>query len=572
MEEEQDIQSDIVKQKQLRDAQENQEFDRDMDAYRRGKDLTDEQRKKVLQDNARKRQLLGSQLLDDIGDKFTEFGSSVMEASQEDPDTWTDDAIRIGLGGVKNVGTVLSAPGIKQGLQLLGAPAYYVGRGLGYGLEKAGVDPRYGHIAGEVGEWFIPGYGIVKGAKKLDSIGGAKGIYRRLLDQVNPSGAILATTGSGLEKYGNFTGRNATALKNYLEKAKEYRQSRRDLNLLKRSDPNYVTKRELMKGFVWRRDKRGVIRDDYGKEHILQRVGASKGVVGEWKLRPLESVLNQISRESGWDTGGKALKKLVKSINKDPKSADPFYHRLMEHGESAYLEHKVAQGMTWFWSEKAKNPTFAKWTSKSRNVEENLRILFNPNYKKLKDVVEGHLKRINHGFGEAKDKLVIDIEDPLSARKLKVPVAKRNNPGQILIRRAGTGEVVGKIGDYLSILYEPEFAIFFDNPTLRNNLLKQLDDFTGLPVVKPNETFLKWRSRFLRERINFIINEIPKQRVTRSKTGQKTAEAIIDSALKRDVEQFYLKWFSGVEQPAHIKKYLDLPPKIRMNTPLNKIL
>ena len=31
-------------------------------------------------------------------------------------------------------------------------------------------------------------------------------------------------------------------------------------------------------------------------------------------------------------------------------------------------------------------------------------------------------------------------------------------------------------------------------------------------------------------------------------------------------------WFSGVEQPAHIKKYLDLPPKIRMNTPLNKIL
>ena len=77
MEEEQDIQSDIVKQKQLRDAQENQEFDRDMDAYRRGKDLTDEQRKQVLQDNARKRQqveqekqLLGSQILDNIQGKI----------------------------------------------------------------------------------------------------------------------------------------------------------------------------------------------------------------------------------------------------------------------------------------------------------------------------------------------------------------------------------------------------------------------------------------------------------------------------------------------------------------------
>ena len=53
MEEEQDIQSDIVKQKQLRDAQENQEFDRSMDAYRRGRDLTDEQRKERLLDNAR---------------------------------------------------------------------------------------------------------------------------------------------------------------------------------------------------------------------------------------------------------------------------------------------------------------------------------------------------------------------------------------------------------------------------------------------------------------------------------------------------------------------------------------
>jgi hypothetical protein len=133
----------------------------------RDKQLTEEY--KELQNPKRpdEKQLLGSQLLDNIGGKFTEAGSAVMEAAQEDPDTWTDDAIRIGLGGVKNVGTVLGAPGIKQGLQLLGAPAYYVGRGLGYGLEKAGVDPRYGHIVGEVGEWFIPGYGMYKAAGKV---------------------------------------------------------------------------------------------------------------------------------------------------------------------------------------------------------------------------------------------------------------------------------------------------------------------------------------------------------------------------------------------------------------------
>lgn len=66
MEEEQDIQSDIVKQKQLRDAQENQEFDRDMDAYRRGKDLTDEQRKQVLLDNAAKKKQTGLDLKAEI--------------------------------------------------------------------------------------------------------------------------------------------------------------------------------------------------------------------------------------------------------------------------------------------------------------------------------------------------------------------------------------------------------------------------------------------------------------------------------------------------------------------------
>ena len=66
MEEEQDIQSDIVKQKQLRDAQENQEFDRDMDAYRRGRNLTDEERKERMKDITAKRKQLKDNLLNAI--------------------------------------------------------------------------------------------------------------------------------------------------------------------------------------------------------------------------------------------------------------------------------------------------------------------------------------------------------------------------------------------------------------------------------------------------------------------------------------------------------------------------
>jgi len=179
MEEEQDIYSDIVKRDQLLDAQENQEFD---DAVAGGELEDLREGVKIRQ----KEKLLGSQLLDNIQGKFVEAGSAIMEAAQEDPDTWTDDLIRIQLGGLKNMGIVLGAPGIKQGLQLVGAPAYYVGRGLGYGLEKAGVDPRYGHILGEVGEWFIPGYGMYKAAGKI--VKGAKGLRGlSTIDNLSPS-------------------------------------------------------------------------------------------------------------------------------------------------------------------------------------------------------------------------------------------------------------------------------------------------------------------------------------------------------------------------------------------------
>ena len=52
-----DIYSDINRKKQLEDAQKNKEFDTDMDAYRRGKNLTDEEKVDRLKDAARKKRL-----------------------------------------------------------------------------------------------------------------------------------------------------------------------------------------------------------------------------------------------------------------------------------------------------------------------------------------------------------------------------------------------------------------------------------------------------------------------------------------------------------------------------------
>ena len=146
-----------------------------------------------------KKKLLGSRFLDAIEGKVAEVGSSIMGAAQEDDTTWTDDAIRLGLGGAKNVGNVLNAPGIRHALQGLGAPAWIVGKGLGWTLEKGGVDPRYGQIVGEVGEWFIPFYGAGKLVTKARGLGKTV----KTLDQFKDA---TKGTSIGYKKRMNITG------------------------------------------------------------------------------------------------------------------------------------------------------------------------------------------------------------------------------------------------------------------------------------------------------------------------------------------------------------------------------
>ena len=105
MEEEQDIQSDIVKQKQLRDAQENQEFDRDMDAYRRGqKNLTDEERLERMKDITAKRKQLKDNLLSAIT-TTTNFATDSIEDAKKfedmrNPLNWGSNIGALGIRAI----------------------------------------------------------------------------------------------------------------------------------------------------------------------------------------------------------------------------------------------------------------------------------------------------------------------------------------------------------------------------------------------------------------------------------------------------------------------------------------
>ena len=159
-----DIYSDISRKKQLEDAQKNKEFDRDMDAYRRGRNLTDEQRKKVLLDNARKKQLLGTQLLDNIEYGVTGSVNWLKKQAEEDPDRYTDDMLRLLGGGVKNVGWALSKvpflDKIAQGEDWLAEQA----RAMSAQLTPQ-LDPRFAGWGTRVATGLIADKGIGKAYK-----------------------------------------------------------------------------------------------------------------------------------------------------------------------------------------------------------------------------------------------------------------------------------------------------------------------------------------------------------------------------------------------------------------------
>ena len=109
-----DIYSDINRKKQLEDAQENKEFDRDIEAYRRGqKNLTDEERLERMKDITAKRKQLKDNLLSAIT-KTTDFATDTIEDAKE-WQPWWDVGGNIGALGLRAIDAAI--PRTPQELQ-----------------------------------------------------------------------------------------------------------------------------------------------------------------------------------------------------------------------------------------------------------------------------------------------------------------------------------------------------------------------------------------------------------------------------------------------------------------------
>ena len=189
-----------------------------------------------------------------------------------------------------------------------------------------------------------------------------------------------------------------------------------------------------------------------------------------------------VAKKSGYESMAEFKRNV---LNKWPqKDQDQLFRQLWEGQGEGYIEHLTAKGshMDWYWDMKGKD----------RNAVSNVRILYNDNLKNLKDTVEKIVYGTpnNPGLGwqgvDPKNRLIVSFEDP--QRKIKKDYLKQN-PGDIIIKRAGNDEIIGNLGQYLDTLYP------------QDPLLKQLFE---KGVSELGLTPAQFRRQVLSERIEII--------------------------------------------------------------------
>tara|TARA_R100000458_G_scaffold45197_1_gene43381 strand:- start:39 stop:1757 length:1719 start_codon:yes stop_codon:yes gene_type:complete len=489
--------------------------------------------------------------------------------------------------------TVMSSPTLRtvlppalQALSYLELPGeeWFANKG-GHTAEVLGVDKRIGQTAAYM---IYPGLAELKPISKIFSSNLDRlitspeyGKFNSFSD-INRSNANLNDNidfdlnkplqiknkggGSGFKPEGNWQTKytknfsDTNLLKRYEEAAYNHRKLR-----------SKDAKKNLMNKFLFD-DGKPYIVDDNGQKYLLVRRSKrvdEKDFISKknYQLLPESVILDRLLKNSGWTPGSRELREIKRLLNRKDFSLlsdRKFYEPLIEHGVgNVYLEHKIARGQSWFWKEVQTNPNFAPWLDPKvkqfgRNSEFNIRILFNQDYKNLKDSVERTLTALNSNKA-IEDKFIISIEDPMNIGG-NTNYARMSNPGNISVLKAGSGEKVGVVPDYLMNLYSKGFEkkwkdnykYLIDRP---NN---KVPDFYKLErkTYRENgktltrwETFKEWRQRVIGNRLTLILDE----------SGNTNPLRIGEHVITDRVEFFDLfnarsDW---IPTPSHIEEFLD---------------
>jgi len=183
--------------------------------------------------------------------------------------------------------------------------------------------------------------------------------------------------------------------------------------------------------------------------------------------------------------------------------SESFYSIISSKPGFKYIEHRVAKraDLRWYW-EMTGDPNIP-WDVKANDVN-NLRLLLDDRFKKLKDVVEVQIYGDSKGLGGINntitnnaDKYIVDIQSPTQGNRF---IGLNQNAGDVVIKRAGTGEEVGRIGEYYNVLFSSQ-------KDLMQRLPLKFPELKTMTTSQRKAWIRNWRKGILQDHLNIIRNK-----------------------------------------------------------------
>ena len=254
-------------------------------------------------------------------------------------------------------------------------------------------------------------------------------------------------------------------------------------------------------------------------------------------------VPTHISKVQPKDSGYAFLGKAKAEWNQWAKRTG-FIRELSDRKMTAYVEHLVGKDKYYdiFWN----LPNEQRFRKGSRHGPNNVRILLDNRMKSFKDASEAILKKLLPKPTK-NNLLVFDYDIP---RKTNESIVYNTSPKDLMLKRAD-GTVVGRLGDYHDVLYAPYQELKkglsenIDKATGRPFITTILPDGTPLPESDIKAQISIWRSKIIRDKIQFIIDEAP----TLKGMTQKAKFQYQGSAIQEDMVDFLDK-YKDILKPA----------------------
>ena len=427
-------------------------------------------------------------LLDTVENGVIGSVNWLQKQAEDNPDTWTDDAFRLAGGGLKNSAWALSKiPGLKQ----LGQAEDFLAdraRDLNENLTPW-LDPRVAGWGTRIATGMIADKGIGKALPVIKQAGKGVGLTKAVLSKADTAAATATRAGvpSSLDALG-------------------ITQKEFGLQLMANIDnpppvfgPLARSTRSSAPVPAWGPDvtdvpinPKSLAREVYDQSQEFME--ASLSTVDRYKGGGYGKGLSEWTRE--------VFEPLMKLA--EEKTGMNMYSLLATHPRFKYIEHRIAKTpkLEWFWRRFGNN---IAGTNNADDIS-NLRILLNDRYKALKDAVEAQfygksrgrggdpVKGINDSIKKHSERYIVDVESPqLGGRHLSM----EHNPGNLVIRKAGTGEVVGMIGEYYEVLYS-------NTAQLAERLTIKFPEWRNLTPNQLDKKVRAWRKQIITDHLDII--------------------------------------------------------------------